>query len=139
MTGISIYYKKLGYVQGMNFIVGMVMLNFPDREEDCFWMLVSLLVNFKLDQLLSFEPSSHNKFELICFQLDLFTKAYLPNFHAFFSENSIHASFYASQWLFTMFSIDLPFDIVYLITDQFLLEGYPALIRGCLTLLKLVE
>ena len=28
LTSISIYYKKLGYVQGMNFIVATILLNF---------------------------------------------------------------------------------------------------------------
>lgn len=49
------------------------------------------------------------------------------------------SEFYASQWLFTFFSIDLPFDIVYIAIDLFLLEGYSALIRICLALLKLIE
>lgn len=48
LTAISIYYKKLGYVQGMNFIVGTVQLSFQN-EEDAFWMMISMLVNFKLD------------------------------------------------------------------------------------------
>jgi len=38
-----------------------------------------------------------------------------------------------------MFSIDLPFDMVYIVIDLFLLEGYQALIRVCLAMLKNVE
>ena len=33
----------------------------------------------------------------------------------------------------------MPFDIVYIAIDLFLLEGYSALIRICLTLLKMIE
>ena len=80
LTAISIYYKKLGYVQGMNFIVGTVLLSFQS-EEDAFWMVISMLVNFKLDQLLTFE---NNKFKLVCFQIDMFVKAYMPRLHQIF-------------------------------------------------------
>jgi hypothetical protein len=51
----------------------------------------------------------------------------------------LSSEFYASQWLFTFFSIDLPFDIVFIAIDLFLLEGFSAFIRVCLALLKLIE
>jgi hypothetical protein len=38
-------------------------------------MVVSMLVNFKLDSLLTFE---NNKYKIICYQIDMFVKAYLP-------------------------------------------------------------
>jgi TBC1 domain family member 10 len=58
LTGVALYYKKLGYVQGMNFLAATLILSFsgsscPDqekvREEEAFWMLISMLVNFKYD------------------------------------------------------------------------------------------
>lgn len=52
---------------------------------------------------------------------------------------NIGSDFYASQWLLTFFSIDLPFDIVFIAMDLFLLEGYSAFIRICLALLKLIQ
>jgi len=84
LRAISIYYKKLGYVQGMNFIVGTILLNFQNDEvmysnnlKDAFWMIISMLVNFKYDKLLCFENNNY-KFKLLCFQIDNFVKAYLP-------------------------------------------------------------
>ena len=38
--------------------------------------------------------------------------------------NNLSSEFYASQWLFTFFSIDLPFDFVFIVIDLFLLEGF---------------
>ncbi len=61
---VSIYYKKLGYVQGMNFVVGSILLNFQE-EEDAFWMTISMLVNFKYDALLC--NGMNEKFKLLCF------------------------------------------------------------------------
>ena len=82
---------------------------------------------------------TNDHFRLTCFQIDMFTRAYLPKIYAVFDELSITAEFFASQWLFTFFSIDLPFDIVFAAIDMFLLEGYSALIRICLSLLYLIE
>ena len=64
----------------MNFIVGTILLNFPN-EEDAFWMMISMLVNFKLDTLLTFE---NNKYKILCFQIDMFIKAYLPKLYEYF-------------------------------------------------------
>lgn len=44
-------------------------------------MVISMLVNFKLDSLLNFDS---NKFRIICYQIDLFVKAYLPHLHELF-------------------------------------------------------
>ncbi len=44
-------------------------------------MIISMLVNFKLDTLLNFES---NKFRLICYQIDMFVKAYMPRLHSIF-------------------------------------------------------
>ena len=73
LTGVALYYKKLGYVQGMNFLAATLILSFSGcsselaldkREEEAFWMMISMLVNFKYDKLLTFE---NEKFKVLCF------------------------------------------------------------------------
>lgn len=44
-------------------------------------MVVSMLVNFKLDSLLTFE---NNKYKIICYQIDMFVKAYMPKLFEIF-------------------------------------------------------
>lgn len=99
-------------------------------------MMISMLVNFKLDSLLTFE---NDVFRLICFKIDMFVKAYLPDLFELFAENDLSSEFYASQWLFTFFSIDLPFDVVFIVLDLFLLEGFMAFIRVTLALLVSIK
>ena len=99
-------------------------------------MMISMLVNFKLDSLLTFE---NDIFRQVCFKIDMFVKAYLPDLYDVFSENDLSSEFYASHWLFTFFSIDLPFDVVFIVMDLFLLEGYTAFIRVCLALLANIK
>jgi hypothetical protein len=38
----------MGYCQGLNFIVGAAQLQIQ-KEEDVFWMIVSVLINYKYD------------------------------------------------------------------------------------------
>jgi hypothetical protein len=42
---------------------------------------------------------------------------------------------YGSQWLFTFFAIDMPFDFVFITIDLFLVEGFASLIRTIIALL----
>lgn len=44
-------------------------------------MMISMLVNFKYDQLLTFE---NEKFKILCFQIDMCVKVYLPKVHEIF-------------------------------------------------------
>ena len=99
-------------------------------------MMISMLVNFKLDSLLTFE---NDVFRLVCFKIDMFVKGYLPDLYLVFAENDLSSEFYASHWLFTFFSIDLPFDVVFIVMDLFLLEGFTAFIRVCLALLTVIK
>jgi hypothetical protein len=58
----------------MNFLAATLILSFSGcasdsnmserREEEAFWMMISMLVNFKYDQLLQFE---NEKFKILCF------------------------------------------------------------------------
>ena len=69
----------------------------------------------------------------------MFVKTYIPELYELFSENDLSSEFYASQWLFTFFSIDLSFDVVFIVLDLFLLEGFSAFIRVCLALLLTIK
>jgi hypothetical protein len=46
---------------------------------------------------------------------------------------------YGSQWLFTFFAIDMPFDFVFITIDLFLVEGFASLIRTIIALLAQIE
>ena len=46
LIALSNYDPLIGYCQGINFMAGLLLFHF--EEEDCFWMLVSLMRQFKL-------------------------------------------------------------------------------------------
>lgn len=82
-------------------------------------MIVSVLINYKYDQMMNLR-----KFKLMCFQIDCFVNAYLPELGRYFREEGIEAHFYATQWLFTFFAADLDIDFVLIFFDIFLYEGF---------------
>ena len=43
---------------------------------------------------------------------------------------------YASQWFLTLFTYKFPFDLAFLILDNYFLEGQPFLFKACIALLK---
>ena len=42
---------KTGYIQGMNFVAGTILLNLQ-RGEETFWMMMSIMNKFQFDSIL---------------------------------------------------------------------------------------
>lgn len=40
--------EDTGYIQGMNFLAGTILINLQ-REEETFWMMMSILNEYKFD------------------------------------------------------------------------------------------
>ncbi len=72
-------------------MVASSLLQFQN-EEDAFWMVISMLVNFKYDKLLLL----NDLFKQTCYQLELAIKAYLPKLSELFDSFNISVEFFAS-------------------------------------------
>ena len=81
-------------------------------------MMISIMVNFKYDKLLTFENC---KFKVLCFQIDMFVKAFLPDVHQIFVSQTncvialqkdkcgdLSSEYYASPWILTFFAVLQP-------------------------------
>ncbi|KMT18449.1 hypothetical protein BVRB_2g025940 [Beta vulgaris subsp. vulgaris] len=134
LKAYSVYDRDVGYVQGMGFIAGLLLLYMS--EEDAFWLLVALLkgaVNAPMEGLyLSGLPLVQQ----YLFQFDLLVREYLPKLGEHFSQEMINPSMYASQWFITVFSYSFPFHLSLRIWDVFLYEGVKVVFRVGLALLK---
>jgi hypothetical protein len=90
---IALHYKKLdGYIQGMNFVVGTLLLNLREPE-NAFWMSIQLLTRYRLDELFN---SNFYRYKILCYQLDMFLLAYIPQMYAKFENLGFSAEYYAS-------------------------------------------
>eukprot|EP00357_Protocruzia_adherens_P028219 CAMPEP_0114996664 /NCGR_PEP_ID=MMETSP0216-20121206/14450_1 /TAXON_ID=223996 /ORGANISM="Protocruzia adherens, Strain Boccale" /LENGTH=344 /DNA_ID=CAMNT_0002360921 /DNA_START=36 /DNA_END=1070 /DNA_ORIENTATION=- len=132
LKAFSLYDHDIGYCQGMGFIAGL-MLTYMG-EDDAFWMLASLMKNYKMAGYFKVEmPELGKSF----YKHVTLLKQLYPKLHEHFVKHNILSSMYASQWYITVFSLNFRFDAVVRIWDVFLAEGDKILFRVSMAILKL--
>ncbi|XP_057522286.1 uncharacterized protein LOC130802334 [Amaranthus tricolor] len=134
LKAYSVYDRDVGYVQGMGFIAGLLLLYMS--EEDAFWLLVALLKGAVHAPMEGLYLSGLPLVQQYLFQFDLLVKEYSPKLGEHFSQEMINPSMYASQWFITVFSYSFPFHLTLRIWDVFLYEGMKVVFRVGLALLK---
>lgn len=127
---------KMGYIQGMNFLAGTILLNLQ-RGEETFWMMMSILGKYGFENILDLRNGG--RFQVLCFQLETLMQQYLPELEQHLKRLKIPTDIYAANWFITMFCYELSLDLVFCILDVFLLEGIKSLLRISLALLKCME
>lgn len=130
----SLYNKEIGYVQGMSFIVALLLIYMD--EESTFFMLDSVMNKYEMKGIyLPGFPDLKKKFYVL---LNL-EKKFLPKIYEVFKRDNILPSLYSSEWFLCLFTKDLKFKYVVRIFDVFLLEGFKIIYRFALAFLKLRE
>ncbi|KDN52516.1 RabGAP/TBC [Tilletiaria anomala UBC 951] len=127
----SLYDEECGYCQGMQFVVGPLLLNMPDEE--AFSTLVRLMKAYDLRG--HFIPNMPS-LQLRLYQFNRLLEDTLPLLHMHLVRIGIKSSMYASQWFMTLFSYRFPLDLVYRILDSVFAEGVEALFRFALALME---
>lgn len=127
----SLYDPEVGYCQGMQFVVGPLLLNMPDEE--AFSTFVRLMKSYDLRG--HFTPNMP-ALQLRLFQFDRLLEDLLPLLHRHLVRQGVKSSMYASQWFMTLFSYRFPLDFVYRVLDSVFAEGVEALFRFALSLMK---
>lgn len=134
LKAYSVYDREVGYVQGMGFLAGLLLLYMS--EEDAFWLMVALLkgaVNAPMEGLYLVGLPLVQQY---LFQFERLVKEQLPRLGAHFDQEMINPSMYASQWFITVFSYSFPFPLALRIWDVFLHEGVKIVFKVGLALLK---
>ena len=129
----SIYNKKVGYAQGLNFLVASFLLYM--NEESAFLMLHSLMVNYGLEY---YYKDMKNVNKLLYVFLNLMKK-FIPELYEILKKKYMFPGTYALQWFLTLFAINLEFKVFVRFLDIFLLEGEKVIYRFGLGFLKLIE
>jgi hypothetical protein len=127
----SLYDEECGYCQGMQFVVGPLLLNMPDEE--AFSTLVRLMKSYDLRG--HFIPNMP-ALQLRLFQFDRLLEETLPLLHRHLTRLGIKSSMYASGWFMTLFTYRSPLDICFRIFDSVFAEGIEALFRFAMALMK---
>lgn len=131
LRGISAKNSDIGYIQGLNFIGGQLLLILP--EEQAFWILDSFLNNFELKEFL--KPSMP-KMKLACYQLDQLLCKHLPIVYAELHSKEISCELFCIQWFITIFSSDFDSPFLYQIWDFFLVRKWKFIFQLSIAILK---
>ncbi|EGG05010.1 uncharacterized protein MELLADRAFT_78210 [Melampsora larici-populina 98AG31] len=127
----SLYDEEVGYTQGLQFIIGPMLLNMPDEEAFC--VLVRLMNSYDLRS--HFIPNMPG-LQLRLFQFDRILEDLLPHVYMHLLRQGIKSSMYASQWFLTLFGYRFPLELVSVVMDLVFAEGLEAVFRFGLSLMK---
>ncbi len=126
------YDKKIGYVQGLNYIVA-IMLIYIDDEEDVFWCLHQLMIEHNWRQLYT---SGFPKLNQLCNALDDRLRTDFPELLQHLEDNSlmVHGTFVSH---FMTFLIEkCPLEITTRLFEIFLLDGEKGYLKVLLRMIQ---
>eukprot|EP00698_Gefionella_okellyi_P022450 TRINITY_DN7449_c0_g1_i2.p1 TRINITY_DN7449_c0_g1~~TRINITY_DN7449_c0_g1_i2.p1 ORF type:complete len:395 (-),score=71.70 TRINITY_DN7449_c0_g1_i2:237-1421(-) len=130
----ALYRADIGYVQGMGFLVAMLLLFLDEAESFCTFsnMMLSplLLAFFKMDQVMMarYTRAWHK-----------LLKKHVRPVSRHLQKLSIQPDLYLLDWIMTVFSKSLPLDTAAVIWDGFTVLGDAFIFRSALGVMKVLE
>ncbi|XP_015648338.1 uncharacterized protein [Oryza sativa Japonica Group] len=134
LKAYSVYDRDVGYVQGMGFLAGLLLLYMS--EEDAFWLLVALLKGAVHAPMEGLYQAGLPLVQQYLYQFEKLVLEQMPQLGQHFIEEMINPSMYASQWFITVFSYSFPFHLTLRVWDVFLYEGIKVVFQVGLALLR---
>ena len=128
----SVHYPYIGYVQGMGFIVGFLLLFM--EEQDAFWMLTWLIEDILPPQY--FAPS------MVGLNTDLEVLAdcvawKIPKLGALMESTGVVPQLYATKWLLCIYCDAFPTEVTLRVWDSLFAEGTKVLFRVGVALFRI--
>ncbi|KAK7518150.1 rab-GTPase-TBC domain-containing protein [Phyllosticta citriasiana] len=113
----SLYDEKIGYCQGLGFLVGPLLMQMGDKEAFC--VLVRLMDDYDLRSC--FLPDLSG-LHLRIYQFQRLLHQHLPQLAEHLDGMQIHAA-YLSQWFLSFFAVTCPLPMLFRIYDVIFAEG----------------
>lgn len=121
LKACSVYDHSIGYVQGMGFLAGLLLLYMS--EEDAFWTLVALLKGHGRAPLEGLYQAGLPLLHQYTYQFGELVRERLPTLAAHLQAQGVEAPTYCSQWFLTAFAYTLPFEHLVRVWDVFMFSG----------------
>ncbi|RCV31029.1 hypothetical protein SETIT_6G143500v2 [Setaria italica] len=119
LKAYSVYGRDVGYVQGMGFLAGLLLLYINEDAFTCQWKACWFAT---FAQYLS--------------QFEKLVMEHMPKLGQHFVEEMITPSMYARQWFITVFAYSFLFHLTLRVWDVFLYEGIKVVFQFVLALLR---
>ena len=103
LRAFACYDNQADYVQGMNFLVGQLLMHCSDTL--AFWLFVELIEECELRDIYQVGLPGLHKHSFI---IQMLVQKHLPDLAAHFEEHQVKPEMYASDWIFSLFSSVLP-------------------------------
>ena len=103
LRAFSCYDNQADYVQGMNFLVGQLLMHCTDGL--AFWLFVELIEECELRDIYQVGLPGLQKHSII---IKMLVKKHLPDLSDHFDEHQVQTEMYASDWIFSLFCSVLP-------------------------------
>ncbi|KAH8700056.1 rab-GTPase-TBC domain-containing protein [Phaeosphaeriaceae sp. PMI808] len=127
----SLYDHKIGYCQGLGFLVGPLLMQMGDKEAFC--VLVRLMEDYDLRSC--FLPDLSG-LHLRIFQFQHLLAQHMPEVAKHLDELDIQSA-YLSQWFLSFFAVTCPLPMLFRIYDVLFAEGASeTIMRVALALMK---
>ena len=138
LKALSLYFPNLGYCQGMNFIVGFLLLINGGDELEAFWMFVALARNTDFLMMGFFEKN----FPLLDLYIYVFYELLnreMPQLCLHMKSLAMPDSMWITKWILTVFLYSLPANKVVRIWDYIISEELFSVLKVAVGLLKMYE
>ncbi|KAK4449918.1 rab GTPase-activating protein 1-like protein [Podospora aff. communis PSN243] len=127
----SLYDTKIGYCQGLAFLVGPLLMHMPDKQAFC--VLVRLMENYDLRHC--FVPDLSGLHVRI-YQFRELLRQHLPILSAHLDDLQVEPA-YVSQWFLSFFAVTCPLPMLFRIYDVIFAEGASeTIMRVALSLMR---
>ena len=158
LTALAIRYPQVGYCQGMNFVVAVMLIvameskheklvklaqlggRARSHEERVELLVFSLMCAFleKFDMRELWRPCVP-QLKLRIYQFRRLLSQKLPVLQSHFQKIGLTAEVFASQWFLTLLSYNLPLDVLVRVWDVLVMDGWKTVFRVGVAMLKLFE
>jgi len=125
------YRPDVGYVQGMSFIAGMLLLNMEPFQV---FKTFANLLNRPCQQ--AFYRLNEEMMKCYFATFEIFFEENIPQLFAHFKHNNLTPDMYLIDWIFTMFSKSLSLDTTSRIWDVYCRDGEEFLFKTAIGLLR---
>ncbi|CAK7267145.1 hypothetical protein SEPCBS57363_002446 [Sporothrix epigloea] len=118
LKSYSLHEPRIGYCQGLAFLVGPLLMHMPDKEAFC--VLVKLMENYDLRS--SYMPDLAGLHVRI-YQFRELLRSTLPELSSHLELLQVDPAAYVSQWFLSIFAVTCPLPMLFRMYDVAFAEG----------------